>query len=408
MKEILININNKIATASDKDFIVNGNGDITARFVFDSEWENTGIKTAVFVGSDGSACYQVLEEDRCAVPVFYNTSYIKVGVISSAVCTSTSAKINCRLCVTDEACGTAPIGEDLYGKLCRMIEDKEASSFPVSINEAGNWQVGDTDTGVNAVGRDYTLTDTDKTEIAERVPLVKVPTEPLYAATVNQMQDTSKAYVNSQTGTFWAYLTTTGLQTVNDELTATANNPYTESARLSNGVPQVSGSYSSYFCTPYIDLSKHQAPFTLHLEGASFYPDTTDSYIRWAVYGADKSYISEHRASAVNGINLAWNVSVTDITVSADKQKIAIRFTNPPALADGTLFSFVKISAKGSSSNARIYISYESETEISAWTDTSIPYAPIVSRSDKEDIAKEVAELVDGKLLSLIGDEVAV
>ena len=408
MKEIVITINNKIATAGDNELIVNGNSDVKMRFVFDGEWNSAGIKTAVFVGSDGSAYYKVLQNNTCLAPVFYNTSYVKVGVISANVCTSTSARINCRFCVTDEASGNAPVNDDLYAKLCQMIEDKEASHFPVSINEEGNWCVGNTDTGVSAKGKAYVLTEDDKTEIAGKVPYVKIPTQPDFANGQAQMTNTDKAYVNTQTGTFWAYIKSKSVKTVTEEVVATADNPLTESARLSNGVPQVSGSYSAYFCTPFIDLSAYNTPFTLHLEGALFCPDAADSYTRWAVYDENKAFISEHRAALNNGINMAWDVPATAINVSEDNLTTTILFNKAPALANGTAFKYLKISAKGSPATARVYVSYEREVEETNWTDTGIPYAPALTEEDKQNLATEISALIDAEMLSLIGDEVTV
>ena len=161
MKEIVITVTNKTAAVDDSVFIVNGNSDVTARFVFDSEWDNAGIKTAVFVLSDGSAYYSILQDNVCAVPVLYNTSYVKIGVTSADVRTSTSAQVKCRPCVTDDAVAKAPVNQDMYASLCALIDSRvpqpvEADSI-LTADDKGNgvWVSKDT------VAGGYTRQETD-------------------------------------------------------------------------------------------------------------------------------------------------------------------------------------------------------------------------------------------------------
>ncbi len=124
MKTIKITVKNKIATAPEDAFIVCGNSDIEASFVFDDEWAEVGTKTAVFVTSDGCAFYVPLEEDGCLVPPFYGTAYVKIGVKASTVCTSTAATVVCKPAVTDEAAGDGVMSQSEYDALCLLLEKR--------------------------------------------------------------------------------------------------------------------------------------------------------------------------------------------------------------------------------------------------------------------------------------------
>lgn len=61
-------------------------------------------------------------------------------------------------------------------------------------------------------GSDYVLTDADKEEIAEKVPYVKVLESPAFVDSIDEMTDTSKAYVLKSDGMFYLYKTRTVIQ----------------------------------------------------------------------------------------------------------------------------------------------------------------------------------------------------
>ncbi|MBE6678489.1 MAG: hypothetical protein E7597_06825 [Ruminococcaceae bacterium] len=124
MKTITITVKEKIATAEEDAFIVCGNSDIKASFVFDDEWDGAGTKTAVFVTSDGAAYYVEIADNCCQVPVLYGTAYVKIGVISASVFTSTAATVVCKAAVTDEAEADGSIDGNRYEALCEMIDNR--------------------------------------------------------------------------------------------------------------------------------------------------------------------------------------------------------------------------------------------------------------------------------------------
>lgn len=154
MKTITITVKNKIASATEEAFIVCGNSDIKASFVFDEEWENSGTKTAVFVCSDGTAYYAEILDGECAVPVLYSTAFVKIGVHSPAVYTSTSATVRCRSCVTDEVSGEAVIGDDRYDCLCKIIDGR----FPGG-GKAGQVLIKNSDNDYDSSWGDIDLSD---------------------------------------------------------------------------------------------------------------------------------------------------------------------------------------------------------------------------------------------------------
>ncbi len=417
MKEILISVNKKIATAAEGQFIVNGNSDVVARFAFDSEWENSGTKTAVFLLSDGSAYYEIIKDGVCPVPVLYNTAYVKIGVISASVYTSTSAKVVCRPCITDENAGDAPVTEDNYAKLCTYIDEKAAS---VEISKAGNWLINGKDTGVSAKGEkgdrgiqgqkgdkgdkgdSYVLTASDKAEIAKQVEHANIVQAPRFVNSINEMTDVSKSYVLASTGRIWAHLDTTAIQTVTEQIGDTAN-PFIDNARLGSDGSTATG-YDGYVATPYIDLLAYPVPFTLHLEGATFIPTATDSYTRICSYTAGKTKISQGNHTNTT-VDSSLNVGDSDVTVNGNTATILFDETPKTNNAnnDGVL-QFIRFSGKGSAATAKAYVTYEAEVTGGGWVDTGTSYAPALTENEKTEIAEMAANIIDAELLSLVGN----
>lgn len=124
MKTVKIDVKNKIASPVEDVTLVGGNADVRFSFEFDGEWNEKSTKTAVFVTSDGSAFYETIENGECAMPVLYNTSYVKVGVLSADIKTSTAAVIPCRLSIDDEATASRTIGSDAYRQLLALIDKR--------------------------------------------------------------------------------------------------------------------------------------------------------------------------------------------------------------------------------------------------------------------------------------------
>lgn len=178
MKEIIITIENRKASTDENVYIINGNSGIKASFVFDSEWDDVGTKTARFIDSVGVTYDVILINDSCDVPVFYDTERIKIGVFAGDIITSTFAEVKCEPCVTDYATSVTPsVSKEAYTMLCELIDarvpqNKVAGQVLVTGENGVNcWR---DDNGIGEKGDDYVLTEEDKAEIAAEVALVSV------------------------------------------------------------------------------------------------------------------------------------------------------------------------------------------------------------------------------------------
>ena len=126
-QRITIEIKDKIATCLTESPIVCGNADYIVDFVFDEEWNEHEIKTAMFV-VNGKAIPQVFTGNACPVPVIQNTLIAWVGVFAGAVddgtlSTSTSALVKCIPCVTDGDNALMPPPDDVYNKIIGLCEE---------------------------------------------------------------------------------------------------------------------------------------------------------------------------------------------------------------------------------------------------------------------------------------------
>lgn len=124
-QRITIEIKDKIATCLTESPIVCGNADYVVDFVFDEEWNEHDVKTAVFV-VNGKATLQVFAGNACPVPVIQNTLLAWVGVFAGTVddgtlSTSTPALVKCIPCVTDgDRVPMAP-PDDVYNQIIGLI-----------------------------------------------------------------------------------------------------------------------------------------------------------------------------------------------------------------------------------------------------------------------------------------------
>ena len=124
-QRITIEIKNKIATCLTELPIVCGNSDYLIDFVFDEEWAEHDVKTAVFV-ANGKSTEQVFNGTVCPVPVFSNTLIAWVGVFVGTIndgtlSTSTPALVKCIPCITDgDKVPMAP-PDDVYNQIIALI-----------------------------------------------------------------------------------------------------------------------------------------------------------------------------------------------------------------------------------------------------------------------------------------------
>lgn len=165
-------VRDKIASSKGSNsYIVCGNKDYTIRFDFDDEWDPKETKTAIFKWRGGYEEVPFVGTE-CVAPAIYNTTLLRIGVFAGDIRTSTDALIKAKkstLC--DKGVHHEP-PKDVYIQLVKMIEDGRLqgdAGITPHIGGDGNWWIGEEDTGIKAEGKDYILTDTDKSQIVQSV-----------------------------------------------------------------------------------------------------------------------------------------------------------------------------------------------------------------------------------------------
>lgn len=179
MRTINITVQGKIATALNAETIVCGNADYTAVFDFDAEWDGEAIKTARFSTGRGYVDV-VLTGNKCAIPVLYNTYYVKVGVYAGELHTTTPAYIDC---VKSILCDGGPPADplpDVYNQLIEKIDSGMLQGPPGRTPVKGEDYYTAEDRqeltaailekvkqGIPAYQGDYTITPATHTQILE-------------------------------------------------------------------------------------------------------------------------------------------------------------------------------------------------------------------------------------------------
>jgi len=384
MKEIVITINNKIAAVKDNEQIVNGNSDVRASFVFDGEWEDAGIKTAVFVQSDGSCYYEELKEDSCKVPVLYNSSYVKIGVISEAVCTSTSATVKCLPCVTDDIGGTADdtsyVSFPDIGKLIneRVPEtDTQGKLFLLSENGKNKW--------VDANGILNTYTKEELKNILAQMSIGG----PEYASSVNEMQDKNKIYLSAN-GNLWVNTFALTEEKANQFVLSES----TLNARISSsGTIDMGADTKGMLVTNFIALPSFTDPYTVRLYNveysdsygyminAQYYRD--DTRLGAVTYGNGKGeYTLENGVGVINMYSANYS--------TANKVRFSLCIKNRAAITETDLKDFfIELVPKNTT------------VETEEWIDTGIKYANYaLNKDDCDKIVDKILERLDVSYVS--------
>jgi hypothetical protein len=173
-----VQVRNKIAKHVDgSSCVVCGNSDYTVRFDFDEEWDANGVKTAIFKWG-GEYAEVSFTGTECPIPKIYDTTLLWVGVFAGDIRTSTDAIVPAK---KSALCGKGvhhEPPEDVYNQLIALIDNslvKGDDGITPHIGENGNWYIGDEDTGIPAEGKEYVLTETDKSEMVQSV-LNSLPT----------------------------------------------------------------------------------------------------------------------------------------------------------------------------------------------------------------------------------------
>ncbi len=220
-----------------------------------------------------------------------------------------------------------------------------------------------------------------RTFVNNKISDVKIE-QPAIVDSVAEMTDKSKQYVLQSTGTLWTYKESTTKETVTESITGLMDNT------------GISGDNTvtaeGYVCTPLFNLGKYDVPFTLHLEGANWYPTEKVYRTRCTTYDTSGTQIKTGNFSSVTtDTNQHWDAFFDPTYCSAivgGDLSIALTFQPPARAKTGVNLGNVRFSAIGTSANAEVYISYEQEVTKQQWTDTDISYG--VGGTDAETMAK--------------------
>lgn len=208
---------------------------------------------------------------------------------------------------------------------------------------------------------------------------------------VAEMVDTGKQYVLSSNSHIYTYKTTQATGTITEQISYGAGDDQKDNTRLgSDGSAVTDVAYKGYVVTPYIDLLKYPVPFTLHLDGGTFLPTTSDSYTKMASYTAAKAKIACYNTVS-NLVDSLLNVSDSDVSASANNAG-SITFRKEPKTNndnnDGVL-KYVRFSGKATLATIRTYVTYIGTTTTQGWVDTGVSYGS----SDTSELTEKVAAL---------------
>lgn len=255
-------------------------------------------------------------------------------------------------------------------------------------------------------GKDYVLTDADKAEIAEQVDGATIVSPPQYVDSVEKMTDTSKVYVLSETGRIWAWMDTTVTQevTVTDQITGH------EQGRLGSDGSNAGDSTTTHTVTPYIDLTKAEyagKTIELHLDGNRYVTESAETNVYFMMFSASKTKLANRTNSC---LDKAYGLitSMTNVTTVINGTTSATMTITIPAKYNGSDIAFLRFSGLGQPETANVYITYKEIRTVSGgqWVDTGTSYAPTLTEEDRQQIAEDVAAMIDTQLLGMVGDGV--
>ena len=190
MKEIKIQVRNKIASLVNKDeILVCGNNDYLVNFDFDEEWDSSIVKTALFVFNEESVAIP-FEGNSLNGAAIENSEICAIGCFSGDLKTTTPAFVKCLRSVRDIGSVPKPPSPDVYDQIMELLNkyiqggggSGESGFSPIievsaidgghrltitDVNGTKTVDVMDGETGEK--GDKYVLTEADKSEIAQEV-----------------------------------------------------------------------------------------------------------------------------------------------------------------------------------------------------------------------------------------------
>ena len=447
MPEIKIKIRDKRAGGTGT--VICGNSDYTVVWDLDDEWTPYSAKTMRVNLADGTYQDVVFTGDTAALPVLSTPGWASVGLYAGDLHTSRAADLRVLPSVTTPGGAPADPPESVYDQLMELIrgmggaseEDiakavaayltehpteetdptvpawaKEASKPTYTAAEVGALSADTLQAATNAAlaqakasgafdGADgatgpkgETGATGPKGDTGDTGP--QGPAGPQGAPggisidivdSVAEMTDTGKQYVLSSNSHIYVYKTTQTTGTITEQISYGTGDDQKDNTRLgSDGSAVTDVAYTGYVVTPYIDLLKYPVPFTLHLDGGTFLPTTSDSYTKMASYTAAKAKINCYNTVS-NAVDSLLNVSDSDVSASANNAG-SITFRKTPKTNndnnDGVL-KYVRFSGKATLATIRAYVTYTGTTTTQGWVDTGVSYGS----SDTTELTEKVAAL---------------
>ena len=142
MKNIEINISNKIATLKEKFVGVCGNSDYVVVFDFDDEWKSHATKTARFK-YNGKYEDVVFTGNECPMPVILDASSVEIGVYAGNLHTTTPACVLMKTCILSGSGVPADPTPDVYNQIidkidAGMLKGEDGVSPSVEVSKSGD------------------------------------------------------------------------------------------------------------------------------------------------------------------------------------------------------------------------------------------------------------------------------
>jgi len=256
------------------------------------------------------------------------------------------------------------------------------------------------ETGIQGVkgdkGDTYVLTAADKAAIAEQVDGVTLVQPPIYVDSVEKMTDPNKLYVLASTGHIWANMETMG--TIK-EVIGSDDNPYKDNYRIgSDGSLQ---SLDGFVTTPLIDIGSHidNSPITLELSGIQYIFEAHTSNVRVLILDEAETKIAAAESCLDSSVGFG---TVLGFKIDENDPTTARATFNIPYTFQSKTVKYLRFCTMGEPADSLITISYEGIT--TGWFDTNTTYAPTLTAADKQEIAEDVAAMIDTQLLTVVGD----
>lgn len=235
---------------------------------------------------------------------------------------------------------------------------------------------------------------------------------PKIVESVEEMVDTTKSYINAQTGTVWVYKSATYEKevTTTDNIDGTTDNPYYENKRLPSSGTAITNGADGYVCTPLVDFTKsvyQGKTIQLHLEGLRYASETYETYVQNQLLGTDKTTIIAQRT--YTSLDSNGNLyKICDSYEFINEKNVVLTITVPKSYNGGANIGYIRFCGKGALADSKIYITYKTIQTVTeeAWFDTGVSYGASIDAETLDKIASLNNEGVNQSTIKLLAKPV--